>query len=62
MPALCVLSRFKSGEKAAIEETIATAAQAVLHWVKLGTEAAMNKFNGPADDEKKKKKPGEPAT
>ncbi len=55
-----VLSRFKSGEKAAIEETIATAAQAVLHWVKNGTEAAMNKFNGPADDDKKKKPKGDP--
>ncbi len=55
-----VLSRFKSGEKAAIEEAVATAAQAVLHWVKSGTEAAMNKFNGPADDDKKKKPKGDP--
>ena len=55
-----VLSRFKSGEKAAIEETIATAVQAVLHWVKNGTEAAMNKFNGPVDDDKKKKPKGDP--
>jgi len=61
-----VLSRFKSGERAAVEEAIATAAQAALLWVKNGTDAAMNKFNGPADDEKKKAKkpdkPGEPAT
>jgi PTH1 family peptidyl-tRNA hydrolase len=49
-----VLSRFKSGEKAAVDEAIAQAAQAALRWVKSGTEAAMNKFNGPADDEKKK--------
>src|SRR6266540_4856025 len=51
-----VLSRFKSGEKAAVEEYIATAAQAVILWVKSGIESCMNKFNGPAEDEKKKKK------
>src|SRR5437762_2789568 len=34
-----VLSRFKSGEKAAVVEAIATAAQAVVLWVKSGTEA-----------------------
>jgi peptidyl-tRNA hydrolase, PTH1 family len=52
-----VLSRFKSGERKAVEEAVATAAQAVLVWVKSGTEACMNRFNGPGDDEKTKKKP-----
>ena len=37
-------------------DAVATAAQAVLVWVKGGTEACMNRFNGPADDEKKAKK------
>jgi PTH1 family peptidyl-tRNA hydrolase len=41
-----VLSRFKSGERTAIDEAIATAAQAALLWVKSGTEACMNRFNG----------------
>src|SRR5947209_4547824 len=45
-----VLSRFRSGEKAAVDEAIAQAAQASLLWVKSGTEAAMNKFNGPGDE------------
>ncbi|HEY3787259.1 MAG TPA: aminoacyl-tRNA hydrolase [Urbifossiella sp.] len=52
-----VLSRFKLGEKAAVDEAIAQAAQAAIVWVKSGTEACMNKFNGPG-----KNKPGEPAT
>jgi PTH1 family peptidyl-tRNA hydrolase len=51
-----VLSRFKPGERAAVQDAVATAAQAVLVWVKGGTEACMNRFNGPADDEKKAKK------
>lgn len=42
-----VLSRFKPGEKKAVEDAIATAAQAALVWVRQGTEAAMNRFNGP---------------
>jgi PTH1 family peptidyl-tRNA hydrolase len=50
-----VLSRFKPGERAAVQDAIATAAQAVLVWVKSGTEACMNRFNGPGDDEKKAK-------
>jgi PTH1 family peptidyl-tRNA hydrolase len=52
-----VLSRFRSGERKAVEEAVATAAQAVLVWVKSGTEACMNRFNGPGDDDKKEKKP-----
>ena len=50
-----VLSRFKPGERAAVEEAVAAAAQAVLVWVRSGTEACMNRFNGPAEDEKKAK-------
>lgn len=56
-----VLSRFKSGERPAVDDAIAAAAQAALLWVKSGAEAAMNKFNGSDGEEKpKKKKPGDP--
>jgi PTH1 family peptidyl-tRNA hydrolase len=48
-----VLSRFKSGEQAAVEEAIAAAAQAAILWVREGVEACMNKFNGPPEDKKK---------
>ena len=51
-----VLSRFKSGEKASVDEAIAIAAHAVVVWAKSGTEVCMNRFNGPADDDKKKAK------
>jgi PTH1 family peptidyl-tRNA hydrolase len=40
-----VLSRFRSGEKAVIQESVATAAQAVMMWVEQGTEACMNQYN-----------------
>src|SRR5688572_21713493 len=50
-----VLSKFKPGERKAIEEAVATAAQAALLWLRQGTEAAMNRFNG--DDLQKKDKP-----
>ena len=50
-----VLSRFKPGERAATEEAIATAAQAVVMWVRDGIEASMNRFN--AGSETKKEKP-----
>src|SRR5262245_27978125 len=52
-----VLSKFRPGERKEAEETVASAAQAVLVWVRSGTEACMNRFNGPPDDEKKKDKP-----
>jgi PTH1 family peptidyl-tRNA hydrolase len=45
-----VLSRFKPGERPVIEEAVATAAQAVLTWVRSGIEVCMNRFNGPGDD------------
>ncbi|HEY1191996.1 MAG TPA: aminoacyl-tRNA hydrolase [Gemmata sp.] len=61
-----VLSKFKPGERAAVESAVATAAQAALVWIKQGTEACMNKFNGGASAEdggtkekgKKKKEKG----
>ena len=40
-----VLSRFRPGEKAVIQESVATAAQAVMMWVEQGTEACMNQYN-----------------
>lgn len=46
-----VLSRFKPAERASVQDAVALAAQAVLAWVKGGTEAAMNRFNGPASAE-----------
>jgi PTH1 family peptidyl-tRNA hydrolase len=51
-----VLSKFKPGERKAVEEAIATAAQAALVWLRQGTEAAMNRFNG-TDDPQSAKKP-----
>ncbi|MBX9580047.1 MAG: aminoacyl-tRNA hydrolase [Gemmataceae bacterium] len=51
-----VLSRFKPGERAAVQDAVALAAQAVVAWARGGTEAAMNRFNGPADDDKAKAK------
>jgi PTH1 family peptidyl-tRNA hydrolase len=53
-----VLSRFKPGERAAVEEAVATAAQAVLTWVRGGLDACMNRFNGPGDDGKAAKEKG----
>jgi PTH1 family peptidyl-tRNA hydrolase len=50
-----VLSKFKPGERAAVDDAIATAAQAALVWVRQGAEAAMNRFNGGGDGEKPKK-------
>ena len=50
-----VLSKFKAGERKAVEDAIALAALAALVWVRHGTEAAMNRFNG-GDDPKSEKK------
>src|SRR6266545_932148 len=52
-----VLSKFKPGERAAVEDAIATAAQAALTWMRKGAEAAMNKFNAGEEKPKKEKKP-----
>jgi len=50
-----VLSKFKPGERATVEEAIATAAQAALLWARRGVETAMNQFNGGDEKEKPKK-------
>ncbi len=53
-----VLSKFKPGERKAVDDAIANAAQAVLVFVRQGAEAAMNKFNaGEGKKPKKEKKP-----
>src|SRR5262245_40107792 len=40
-----VLSRFKPGERAVVEEAVANAAQAVLLWLRDGIDVVMNRFN-----------------
>ncbi len=40
-----VLSKFKPGERAAVEDAVAKAAGAVLHWLRKGLEASMNVAN-----------------
>jgi PTH1 family peptidyl-tRNA hydrolase len=50
-----VLSKFKPGERKAVEDAIATAAQAALTWIRQGPEAAMNRFNGGEDPQAEKK-------
>ena len=49
-----VLSRFKAGERKAIDEAVAKAAEGVLIWVKSGIEACMNRINGPEQEPRKK--------
>jgi peptidyl-tRNA hydrolase, PTH1 family len=50
-----VLSKFKPGERKAVEEAVATAAQAALVWLRQGAETAMNRFNGGEDPQGEKK-------
>ncbi|MBY0458393.1 MAG: aminoacyl-tRNA hydrolase [Gemmataceae bacterium] len=50
-----VLGKFKPGEKAVVENAIATAAQACLVWARQGVEACMNRFNAGEEKEKGKK-------
>jgi PTH1 family peptidyl-tRNA hydrolase len=53
-----VLSRFKPGERSAVDDAVAQAAQAVLLWVKQGIDACMNRVNGePKPEKPKKEKP-----
>jgi PTH1 family peptidyl-tRNA hydrolase len=52
-----VLGRFKPGERPAIEDAVAKAAQAAIVWVRNGIEACANLANGPGDQDKKPKKP-----
>ena len=54
-----VLSRYRSGEKAVIEDAVAKAALAALLWVREGIEPCMNRTNG-EDKPKKDKKPRPP--
>ena len=42
-----VLTRFKPGERAAVEEAVASAAAGVLVWVRQGLAACTNRVNGP---------------
>lgn len=51
-----VLSKFKPGEKPAVQDAIANAAQAVLVWVRSGAEACMNRFNAGDENKDKPKK------
>jgi PTH1 family peptidyl-tRNA hydrolase len=44
-----VLSRFRSAERPVIDDALILAAQAVAVWTTQGLDAAMNRFNGPAD-------------
>jgi len=44
-----VLSRFRSPERAVIDDGLILASQAVAVWVIQGIDPAMNRFNGPAN-------------
>jgi PTH1 family peptidyl-tRNA hydrolase len=50
-----VLSRFKAGERKAVEDAVAAAANGVLVWIRQGAEACMNRVNGPEPKAEKKK-------
>jgi len=56
-PADFVLSKFKPGEKATVEDAVAKAAQLALVWVRSGLDACMNQANGPEPGQQKPKKP-----
>ena len=51
-----VLTKFKAGERAAVDDAIAQSAQAVLLWARSGIEAAMNRFNADSNEKGKVKK------
>ncbi len=44
-----VLTRFRPAERSTVDDALITATQAIAVWVAQGLEAAMNRFNGPAD-------------
>jgi len=44
-----VLSRFRSPERAVIDDSLILASQAVAVWVTRGIDPAMNRFNGPTN-------------
>jgi PTH1 family peptidyl-tRNA hydrolase len=52
-----VLSRFKPGERAAVEDAVAKAAAAVLLWLRQGLTACMNTANAGEPKPKKEKPP-----
>jgi PTH1 family peptidyl-tRNA hydrolase len=52
-----VLSKFKPGERKAVDDAIANAAQATLTFIRQGAEDTMNKFNAGEEKPKKEKKP-----
>jgi PTH1 family peptidyl-tRNA hydrolase len=52
-----VLSRFKPGDRNAVQDAVAKAADAVLVWVRQGIEASMNRANGPEEPRPKKPRP-----
>jgi peptidyl-tRNA hydrolase, PTH1 family len=53
-----VLSRFKPAERAAVQDAVALAAQAVLVWARQGVDECMNRYNGePKPERPKKEKP-----
>ena len=55
-----VLSRFKPGERRAVDDAVAVAAQAVIVWIREGVDRCMNRVNGePMPERKKKEKPEE---
>ena len=49
-----VLSRFKPGERATVEQAVAVAANAVMVWIRQGANACMNAANGPSEPPKHK--------
>ena len=54
-----VLSKFKPGEKAAVNDAIASAATAAMIWLRQGIGPCMNAANGGTDPKPEKKKPTE---
>ena len=48
-----VLSRYRSGERAIMDDALILATQAVAVWVAQGLPAAMNRFNGPGGEGKR---------
>ncbi|HQR42422.1 MAG TPA: aminoacyl-tRNA hydrolase [Gemmatales bacterium] len=50
-----VLGRFKPSERDVVNDTNIRAAQAVVCWMREGTETAMNRFNAPEREPKPKK-------
>jgi PTH1 family peptidyl-tRNA hydrolase len=57
-----VLGRFRPSERPVIDDAVATAAQAVLVWVREGTEACMNRYNAEPKPPKPKRTPARSAS